>query len=88
MRVKDDMVINVYNNEDAEMIKVIRILTDWPALAVRINRLGCVLTQTLEALQYLLDCRKIVKSLRNIPSSIITNQFKIFFNVYMKKPKT
>ena len=70
------------------MIKVIRILTDWPALAVRINRLGCVLTQTLEASQYLLDCRKMVGSLRNISSSIITIQFKIFFNVYMKKPKT
>ena len=77
-RVKDDMVINVYNNEEVEMIKVIRRLTDWPALAVRINRLGCVLTQTLEVSQYLLDCRKMVRSLRNIPSSIITDQFKIF----------
>ena len=76
--VKDDMVINVYNNEEVEMIKVIRRLTDWSALAVRINRLGCVLTQTLEESQYLLDCRKMVRSLRNIPSSIITNQFKIF----------
>ena len=77
-RVKDDMVINVYNNKEVEMIKVIRRLTDWSALAVRINRLGCVLTQTLEESQYLLDCRKMVRSLRNIPSSIITNQFKIF----------
>ena len=61
-RVKDDMK-NVYNNEEVELIKITRRLTDWSALAVRINRLGPVLIQTLESSQYLIDSRKIARSL-------------------------
>ena len=76
-RVKDDMK-NVYNNEEEELIKITRRLTDWSALAVRINRLGPVLIQTLESSQYLIDSRKIARSLRYVPSCIITNQFKLF----------
>ena len=72
--VKDDEK-NVYNNEEVELIKVTRRLTDWSALAVGINRLGPVLIQTLEASQYLIDSRKIAWSLRDIPSCIITDQF-------------
>ena len=86
-RIRDDMLGNVYTKEEEEMIQVIRRLTDWSTLAFRINRLGPVLIETLESSQYLLDSRKILRSLRDVPDCIITNQFKIFVHRLHKETK-
>ena len=81
------MLSKVYNKEEEEMIQIIRRLTDWSTLAVRINRLGPVLIETLESSQYLLDSRKILRSLRDVPDCIITTQFKIFVHRLHKETK-
>ena len=86
-RIRDDMLGNVYTKEEEEMIQVIRRLTDWSTLAFRINRLGPVLIETLESSQYLLDSRKILRSLRDVPDCIITNQFKICVHCLHKETK-
>ena len=72
------MLKEVYTDEDKELISITRRLTDWPSLAIRLHRLGPVITGTLEQSQYLLDCRKAMRSLRDIPDSIILDQFNKF----------
>ena len=79
----DDLLARI----KCDMLEVTRRLTDWSSMAVRLHHLGPVLISTLEAPQYLLDCRQIIISLRDIPSDIIIIQFNFFIHRLHKETK-
>ena len=78
---------NFYDEKPAKFKNSIYRYASWSTLAFRINRIGPVLIETLESSQYLLDSRKNLRSLRDVPDCIITDQFKIFVHRLHKETK-
>jgi hypothetical protein len=68
----------VYDQEDTEMIKKIRCLTDLKNILLKIRAKGPVLTSSLEWDNFLKHAKSIVHTIRDVPDEELKIQYRSF----------
>ena len=61
------------------MIEITRNLTDWKTLALKVKARGSPLVYALENEKFVENSKKVARSLREVKSEELENQFSKFF---------
>ena len=68
----------VFRDQDIEWVELTRKLTDWKHWAVQVKTRGAPFTYALEHSKYSRDAKKVSRSIREVDTEEIDNQFSIF----------
>ena len=78
----------VFDTKDRECIEISRCVTDWGALAIKLQTRSVPLIYTLENVNFVESCKKIDRNLRIIHNDDIEEQFNIFLKRLHSVTKT
>ena len=68
----------VFRNKDKEMVELTRNLTDWKSLSINVKTKGAPVVFALENAKFVENALKVGRSLREIDSEELKNQFSTF----------